>query len=58
MLFADDYLLQDTLYRACGCTAQSSDSASVLDLGKYNHFRETYIVDINKYEVIDVHHWQ
>jgi hypothetical protein len=48
MLFANDYRLQDILYRAWGSTAQSSDSASVLGLGKYNHFRETYVLDINE----------
>ena len=33
----DDYRLQEILYRACGSTAQSSDSASALEHGKYNH---------------------
>jgi hypothetical protein len=42
----DDYRLQDILYRACGSTAQSSDSASVLELGKYNHFGETYVLGV------------
>ena len=48
MPFADDYQLQDILYRACGSTAQSSDSASALELGQYNHFKETYVLDINE----------
>jgi hypothetical protein len=39
------YRLQDILYRACGNAAQSSDNASALELGKYNHFRETYVLD-------------
>ena len=39
----DDYRLRDILSRACGSTAQSSDSASALELCKYNHFRETYV---------------
>jgi hypothetical protein len=42
----DDYRLQDILYRACGSTAQSSDSASVLELGKYNLFGETYMLGV------------
>ena len=33
----DDYRPQDIFYRACESTAQSSDSASALELGKYNH---------------------
>jgi len=44
----DDSRLQHLLYRACGSTAQSSDSASTLELGKYNHFREAYVLDINE----------
>jgi len=44
----DDYRLQDILYIACGITAQSSDSASALELGKYNHLRETYMLDIDE----------
>jgi len=44
----DDYRLLDILYRACGSTAQSSASASALDLGKYNHFREAYVLDVNE----------
>jgi len=42
------YRLQDILNRACGSTAQSSDNASVLELGKYNHLRETYVLDIDE----------
>jgi hypothetical protein len=48
MPFADDYRLQDILYRACGSTAQSLDSASALELSKYDHFRETYVLDIDE----------
>jgi len=33
----DDYRLHYLFYRACGSTAQSSDSARALELGKYNH---------------------
>jgi hypothetical protein len=42
----DDYRLQDILYRACGSTAQSSDSASALQVGKYNHHRGTYVLGV------------
>ena len=42
----DDYRLRDILYRACRSTAQSSDSASALELGKYNHLRETYVLGV------------
>ena len=48
MPLADDYRLQDILYRACGSTAQRLDSTSALELGKYNHFRETYVLDIDE----------
>jgi hypothetical protein len=44
----DDYRLQDILFRACGSTVQSLDSASVLELGKYTYFREAYMLDIYK----------
>jgi hypothetical protein len=40
----DDYRLQDILYKACGSTAQCSDSASALDLGMYNHVKEAYVL--------------
>jgi len=40
----NEYRLQDILYIACRSTAQSSDSASVLKLGKYNRVRETYVL--------------
>jgi len=43
-----DYRLQDILHRACRSTAQSSDSASVLELGKYNHRRGTYMLDVDE----------
>jgi len=42
----DDYRLQDILCRACGSTAQSSDSASALELGKYNQVKEAYVLDV------------
>ena len=42
----DDYLLHDILYGACGSTAQSSESASAHELGKYNHLRETYMLGV------------
>jgi len=35
---------------ACGSTAQSSDSASSLELGTYNHCRETYVLDVNEWD--------
>ena len=44
----DDYRLQVILYRAYGSTAQKSDRASALELGKYNHFREAYVLDIDE----------
>jgi hypothetical protein len=40
----DDHRLQDIFSRPYGSTAQSSDSASALELGKYNHLRETYVL--------------
>jgi hypothetical protein len=48
MPVANDYRLQDILYRACGSTAQSSDSTSALELGKNNNLREPYRVDIDE----------
>jgi hypothetical protein len=44
----DDYRLQDIPYRVCRRTAQSSDSASALELGKYNHFGETYVIGVDE----------
>jgi hypothetical protein len=44
----DDYWLQDILYKAYRSTMQSADSASALELGKYNHFREAYLLDVNE----------
>jgi len=44
----DDYRLQDILYRVCGCTAQSSDSVSALELGKFNHPKEAYVLDVDE----------
>ena len=51
ILNIDDYWLQDILYRACGSTAQSSDSASALELGKYNHLGKAYVLDVNEGDV-------
>jgi hypothetical protein len=48
MSITDDYRLQDILCRACGSTTQSSDSASALELRKYNHFREAYVLDVDE----------
>jgi len=48
----DDCWLQDILYRGCGSTAQSSESASVLELGMYNHPREAYVLHINEGDTI------
>jgi hypothetical protein len=44
----DVYRLQDILYRACGNTAQSSNTASGLELGKYNDFRKAYVLDVDE----------
>ena len=52
------YQLQDILHRACGSTAQSSDSASALELSKYNHFGETYVLDIDEWDTIDIYDWR
>jgi len=38
------YRLQNTLYRSCRSTAQSSDSASILQLGKDNHHRGLFLL--------------
>ena len=46
MTLTDNYWLQDIFYRACGSYTQSSDSASALELGKYNHFRVTYVLGV------------
>jgi len=43
---ADHYQPQNSLYRACRCYAQSSDSASALQLGMNNHFRGTYVLGV------------
>ena len=50
MTLTDDYWLQDIFYRACGSYAQSSDSASTLEVGKYNHFRETYVLGVYEWD--------
>ena len=44
----DDYRLQDILYRACGSTAQSSDGASALQLGRYYDLGESNVLDIDE----------
>jgi hypothetical protein len=48
MLSTNEYRLQDILSRACGSTAQWSDSASAFELGKYNHFGETYVIGVDE----------
>jgi hypothetical protein len=48
MPLTDDYRLQDIFSRACRSTTQSSDNASALELGKYNHLRETYVLGVNE----------
>jgi hypothetical protein len=48
MPITDDYRLQVILSRACGSTAQSSDRTSALEPGKYNHYRDAYVIDINE----------
>ena len=47
----EDYRLQDILYRACGSTAQSTHSASMLELGKYKYFRKAYMLDVDEGDV-------
>jgi len=49
--------LQDVPYRACGSTAQSGDGTSTLELGKCNHFRQTYVSDVDEWDAtaIDVY---
>jgi hypothetical protein len=42
----NDYRLQGVLYKACGSTAHSSDSASALERGKYNNFTETCVLGV------------
>jgi hypothetical protein len=42
----NDYRLHEIVNKACGSTAQSSDSASALELGNYNNFRETYVLSV------------
>jgi hypothetical protein len=54
LLSTNDYRLQDILCRACGCTAQNSDSASAHQLGKYNHCRETYVLGVNKWDYMQL----
>jgi len=44
----DDHWLQDIFPRARGSTGQSSDSGSAIELGKYHHFREAYVLDIDE----------
>jgi len=51
------YRLQDIFYRACRSTAQSSDSARTLELGKYNHCREVYVLDVDKWDAT-THTWR
>jgi len=46
MPLTNDYRLQALFSIACRSTAESSDSASSLELGKYNHFRETYVLGV------------
>jgi hypothetical protein len=36
------------LCRACASTAQSSDSAGALELGKYNHLGKAYVLDVDE----------
>jgi len=46
MSITDDYRLQDIFSRACGSTAESSDSAGSLELGKNIHLREIYVLGV------------
>jgi len=49
-LSTDDYWSQDILHRTWWSSAQSSDSTSVLELGKYNHIRETYVLGVYEWD--------
>ena len=40
MPITDEHRLQDIFSRGCGSTPESSDSASSLELGKYNHLEK------------------
>jgi hypothetical protein len=33
---------------------EALESAGAFQLGKYNHFREAYVLDIDEYDAIDV----
>jgi len=52
MSITNDYQQQHILYRACGRTAQSSDSASALQISKYNYLREAHLLEINEWDAI------
>ena len=43
-----DYQLPDILCTACESTAQSSDSARMVEVGNYNPCREYYMLDVIK----------
>jgi hypothetical protein len=44
----NDYRLQDLFSRACRSTAESSDRAEALKLGKYDHSREAHLLDVDE----------
>jgi hypothetical protein len=43
-----EYRLQGIFSRLCETTAHSLDSATVHELGRYNHFRATYVLGVYK----------
>jgi len=54
MAFTTEYELQHILHRACESTCQSSERASRIELGKYNHYGEISVLDIDESDAIDV----
>jgi len=55
---ADVYRLQDILYSAYGSNAQILDNTGALEHGMYNLLGETYVLDIDEWDAIDVYDWQ
>ena len=48
MSLTNDYRLQEIFSRACGSTAECSEGAGAFELGKYNHHREAYVLDVDE----------
>jgi len=46
----DAYWLQGVFCKACGINTDSSDSASLLEAGQYNEFRETSVLGVYEWE--------